>query len=220
MNKKKLAVLLTTVSLLGVVGIGSTLAYFTDKTDVQNTITMGNVNISVTEPIFDEMTGGSKTITDVLPGQVIEKDPTISLEGSSADAYIRVKLDVLVNGEVAEDSVREAVLAGITDNGVVFASESDDWTFGVGGYYYYNDELSQDDKDVLMFDQVTIPNSWTNEMANADLQITIQAEAIQADYLDGVIGRNAAGKIDSWNLTQEISPYETPSALENSEVQE
>lgn len=220
MNKRKLAVLLTTVSLLGVVGIGSTLAYFTDKTDVQNTVTMGNVNISVTEPVFDEITGGSKTITDVLPGQVIEKDPTISLEGSSADAYIRVKLDILVNGEVAEDSVREAVLAGITDNGVVFASESDDWTLGVGGYYYYNGELSQDDKDVLMFDQVTIPNSWTNEMANAELKITIQAEAIQADYLDGVIGRNAAGKIDSWNLTQEISPYETPSALENSEVQE
>lgn len=220
MNKKKLAVLLTTVSLLGVVGIGSTLAYFTDKTDVENIITMGNVNISVTEPVFDKITGGSKTITDVLPGQVIEKDPTISLEGSSADAYIRVKLDILVNGKVAEDSVREAVLDGITDNGVVFASESDDWTFGVGGYYYYNGELSQDDKDVLMFDQVKIPNSWTNEMANADLQITIQAEAIQADYLEGVIEKDAAGKIINWNLTQEISPYEASPASETPDAQE
>ena len=78
MNKKKLAVLLTTVSLLGVVGIGSTLAYFTDKTDVNNTVTMGNVNISLTEPEFDKLTNGSKKITDVLPGQVIEKDPTTS----------------------------------------------------------------------------------------------------------------------------------------------
>ncbi len=220
MNKKKLAVLLTTVSLLGVVGIGSTLAYFTDKTDVNNTVTMGNVNISLTEPEFDKLTNGSKKITDVLPGQVIEKDPTISLEGSSADAYVRVKLGIFVDGKEADANVRNEVLAGITHEGVVFASESDDWTLGTEGYYYYNVELSQDDKDVLMFDHVKIPTTWTNTMADADLEIKIQAEAIQADYLEGVIGTNDAGKIDSWNLTQEISPYETTPESEAQDAQE
>ena len=49
MNKKKLAGLALSLGLVSVVGVGATLAYFTDQASIANVVTMGHVDINLTE---------------------------------------------------------------------------------------------------------------------------------------------------------------------------
>ena len=87
--KKKIAVLVTAVALVALVAIGATFALFTDSHSTLNTVTMGNVKITLTEPQFSEDTDNTNTIANVVPRQVIDKDPTIENVGKN-DAYVRV----------------------------------------------------------------------------------------------------------------------------------
>ncbi|MDO5323968.1 MAG: TasA family protein, partial [Clostridia bacterium] len=50
MNKKKVLVLAVSVCLVAILAIGGTLAYFTDTDAKTNTFTVGNVDITLTEP--------------------------------------------------------------------------------------------------------------------------------------------------------------------------
>lgn len=52
MDKKKMITMLVALTLVATVGIGATLAYFTDKDAVTNVITMGKVDVSLEEPIL------------------------------------------------------------------------------------------------------------------------------------------------------------------------
>lgn len=52
MNKKKLGTGLLALALVGVVGIGGSLAWFTDTDNRTNTFTTGKVDITLTE--YDE----------------------------------------------------------------------------------------------------------------------------------------------------------------------
>ena len=87
--KKKLTVVVTAVTLVALIAIGATLAWFTDSKEVTNVVTMGNIKITLEEPIFSEE-NENNTITGVLPNQPIDKDPTITNVGNN-DAYIRAK---------------------------------------------------------------------------------------------------------------------------------
>ena len=48
MKNRKLLVAATSTALVAVVGIGATLAYFTDSDDATNVVTMGHVDINLT----------------------------------------------------------------------------------------------------------------------------------------------------------------------------
>ena len=49
MNKKKLLIMLSSVALIAVVGVGATLAYFTDSTELFNEVVTGYVDITISE---------------------------------------------------------------------------------------------------------------------------------------------------------------------------
>jgi len=86
-NKKTLIISVLTIALIVAVGINATLAYFTDKDTVTNTFTMGDIKINITEPGWSEEDGRG-----LLPGNVREKDPTVTaLKGQS---YMRVRMEV------------------------------------------------------------------------------------------------------------------------------
>ena len=90
MSKKKIISLCLVVCLLAT-AIGGTLAYFTDTdTQVQNTFTVGNVSIDLTETNKIngvEVTGNA--FENVMPGTKITKTPVVT-NNSSEDAYVRV----------------------------------------------------------------------------------------------------------------------------------
>ena len=76
MKKKSLVSLLAAVSLVAVVGVGSTLAYFTDSDVATNVVTMGHVDIVLTE-------NGQKLIDFVLSTegqQIVEENKLITIE--------------------------------------------------------------------------------------------------------------------------------------------
>lgn len=86
--KKKLVSALITLCLTATVMVGATLAYYSAQTDeLVNTFTVGNVDITVTEPNWDPEEGEA-----LVPGTKVEKDPMITNVGSSA-GYMMLKID-------------------------------------------------------------------------------------------------------------------------------
>lgn len=86
--KKKIIALCLIVALAATAVIGGTLAYFTDTTDAMvNEFTVGNVKIDLTEPSWK----GDATL---MPGVVYDKDPTITVDEKSQDAYVFLKMDM------------------------------------------------------------------------------------------------------------------------------
>lgn len=211
MKKKKIISMLLSVTLLFSVGMGATLAYFSDSEEISNVVTMGKVDIALTENevrydetqnkyVIDEskpVTTEGLEFSDVLPGETVPKNPTITIQKGSADCYIRAKVTVQTDKEstITEEEIREM------EDSIRTMVEKEDlsgresmWYFNeTDGYYYYNEKLIAgtseteeafgEDKAVL-FHTVTIPTSWANSSANQTFSIMIQAQAIQADYLE------------------------------------
>lgn len=193
MNKKKLLTMVLALVLIGAVGVGATLAYFTDNDSATNVVTMGHVNIELTE---EEWTYGETGITGVTPGQEIAKDPTISLVGDSLDAFVRIKLEVTgFDGVENADTYKAEVLEDLV--------LGEGWT-KVGDYYYYAEKLTKDNASTTaLFESVTIPYEWTNEVANATFNILVSAEAIQADNLaDDFFNEDGSWNIDAEKIIE------------------
>jgi len=120
--KKKILALILCVVMCAIAVTGATLAYFTDTTDVvKNTFTMGKVKIDLDEAPVDEdgkkidgkrVTINDYTTTNMVPGHVFDKDPTIHVEAGSEESYIF--LDMSMNKYkslvpvMAQDAVADA----------------------------------------------------------------------------------------------------------------
>ncbi len=90
MKKKTILVAAIAVMLVAALVVGGTLAYFTDKSEAKvNTFTMGNVGITLTEDKWN----ASEDHT-LVPGKFYDKDPTITVNSGSQDAYVFLKLDL------------------------------------------------------------------------------------------------------------------------------
>ena len=90
MKKKTILVAAIAVMLVAALVVGGTLAYFTDKTEtVKNTFTVGNVGIDLTETEWD-----AKADHTLVPGKFYDKNPTITVDAKSQDAYVFLKLDM------------------------------------------------------------------------------------------------------------------------------
>lgn len=94
--KKKLTAVALVVCMLAIMLVGASLAYFTDKDQVKNTFTVGNVKIDLYEHIGNEKTDTGIAFTDaIVPGRSFAKDPTIEVKDGSQNAYIF--LDMTIN---------------------------------------------------------------------------------------------------------------------------
>lgn len=181
MKKKKLVSMLMAVVLVGAIGVGATLAYFTDKEAKTNVITMGHVDIDLDEPNY-EGDEENNEVKDIVPGQTIVKDPTITVAEDSQDAYVRA---TLAFEDLSEEQIAQ-LMEGITIN--------DGWKLS-GDYYYYNAVVAAGES-VTLFDEVVIPEKWGNEVADLTFKIIVGAEAIQADNFEPVT--DDEGMITAW----------------------
>ena len=84
-------------------------------------------------------------IENIVPGQEITKDPTITVAEDSEDAYIRAKIEFSNN---LSPEQKADLLAGINVDPAV-------WFLGTDGYYYYNDVVGAD-TEVVLFNKVVI----------------------------------------------------------------
>lgn len=91
MKKKIISLCLVLALALTAIG-GATLAYFTDKDQVENTFTIGNISIDLyekTDAYEDQIFQNNLDYSDIMPGDYLSKEPYIENTGDY-DAYVRV----------------------------------------------------------------------------------------------------------------------------------
>lgn len=162
--KKKILTLGLVAALSATAAIGGTLAYFTDDARATNTFTVGNVDIELVEPSWNE-----SAAKDLVPGQIVAKDPTVMNEGANA-CYVRVKVEGL-------DQFGTDKLIGIN------TSDTDKWEKGADGYYYWIEPLAKKgDKTTALFTEIKMPENLVGaDVKDVTVQpITVTAEAVQA----------------------------------------
>lgn len=203
------AVLLVAVSVFG------TLAYLTDKDAVTNTFTVGSVGLKLDEA--DVKTDGTLESTyekrveentyHLLPGHTYIKDPTVTVDAGSEDAYVRMMVKV-----EGIDSLKEAMPKeqfSTFYNGDLFLLEklcldesgtctwdaniwkmqgytqSADGKDGVYEFRYKEIVAKSEDDTVLpdLFTHITVPGEINNEQLAKleNVKIVVTAHAIQAD---------------------------------------
>lgn len=177
MKKTLLSLALAGALLLTAFG-GATLAWFTDTTEVkENIFTVGNVDITLTEPNWDEL--GSEDAPEVYPGEALAKDPTVENTGLNP-CFVRLQvtgLDVL--GDAGNITYR-------TD--YVNEKLGDGWVLHTDGYFYYEAPLaaagSEEEglvsKTDALFDQIVIPTGLTNGDGQTEFSVDVVAQAVQA----------------------------------------
>ena len=96
MNKKK--TIIAAIVLLLVAAVGGAIAYFTDTETKTNTFTVGNVDITLSEPNWSTTDSNGNNIPDaaenISPGVSVAKDPTITNSSATAPAYVYAKVEI------------------------------------------------------------------------------------------------------------------------------
>ena len=165
--KKKIIALALVLCMVAVAVVGGTLAYFTDDDSATNTFTVGNVEIDLTEPNWDEV--GEKEAEDAYPGEPLAKDPTVENVGANP-CFVRVSVSNLDQfGDAGMITYRTDYKEGVLGT---------DWVLHTDGYFYYSKVLAVGAKTDALFDQIVIPFGVTNSAETKDIVVT--AQAVQA----------------------------------------
>ncbi len=221
MKNRKLLTAVVLMVLIGAIGVGATLAYFTDNDVAQNVLTLGHVDIDLDEPNYE----GDEEYENIVPGDVIIKDPTITLDEDSEDAYLRVKMEIDIkklvfavssnevvgeidlDPQVKADAIKDIMDGAAGTLGLAAQIESNNWFYNeTDGYYYFNEKMTQDNNQAVFFTQVELPVTWGNEMAETVIRLDVYAEAIQADNYEPVVEKvevdgTQKDMIVSWTFT-------------------
>lgn len=186
--------------------IGGTLAYFTDTTEEKiNTFTVGNVDITLDEPEWDQ------DDAVLIPGREIAKNPTITVEANSQRAYTFMKVKLSDDFAALLETYAETKgynLSNENDRNALieawFVSEASPKVMSVdlANKSLILGVLSPKDpgQSVTYFDAVTVPADVDQTMIeeNGTYEIYITAYAIQAEGFEGVNGSKQADRLAAY----------------------
>lgn len=172
---KKRSILITAISLVLVaaLSIGGTMAYFTATSGPKNNVfTVGNISIELNEPAWDAP-GGSDIATNMAPGTIAKKNPSIKNTSLTNPCYARF----LITGLIVDD---EGILAG-TGGYSIDGLNPTDWAFEASGsnvYAYYKHILPANTSTSVLFNGIKMNGNVVQGRVNG-LTITLTAQAIQ-----------------------------------------
>jgi len=206
MKKKNLIIFICAFALIMVNFIKPSLAYFHYEENKANTFTLSigrakNINITLSEPNWDQEKG-----INLMPGQVIPKDPTITNNADTSYARIIITLkdkqtgEIITNKERAEKILSMLYFSKRTDLEKLSESELSkldriNSTFildtsreETGIYYFNHKETMPQDTSAVLFTGIVVPADWDSEdiMLIGDYDIIVDAEAIQADLFENL----------------------------------
>lgn len=142
MKKRTVALILAVTLVLGI-AIGGTVAWLTTKTDpVTNTFTVGNIDIELTE---------TEREYPLIPGNLLDKDPTVTVDGGSVDCWLFVKVEKSDN---LDDFISYAI--------------ADGWTLLESGVYYREVSASANDQSFAVLAGNTVTVKSTVDKATLD----------------------------------------------------
>lgn len=151
---------------------GGTLAYFSAQEKAHNVITSGGVEIDLQEWTLEN---GSRVpfedVVGVMPGAQVSKIVEVENTGESA-AYMRVSVEKAI--KLAEG------VAGTPDLGLVHLDfNTNDWTDGGDGWWYYNEAVPAGATTAPLFENVAFAASMNNMYQNSQATIDVAAQAVQ-----------------------------------------
>lgn len=196
--KKKAIVAVVALVLVLCCAMGGTLAWLVDSTtEVKNTFTYGDINISLWEHKLNEdgltlstdvFTGAEQTGFKMIPGNNIKKDPTVTVKADSEASWLFVKIeesenfDDFMTYDIADGWTQLTVDAKgneITD--LIYYREVAATTADTNFAVLANDSVSVKDtvkKDMLKEDVFVAPTlSFTAYAVQRDANITTAAQA-------------------------------------------
>ena len=176
-KNKKLFVLVAL--FLAVFAVGGTLAYLTDTTQTTtNTFTFGKVDIELNEGNWN-----AQNATDLEPGATVAKQPTVTVETGSKDAFvfIEVTMPAQVNGKdvLTHDTIDTTKWTVVSTSGTTTV-----YAYGTSSAMT---KVSANGSTPALFNTITVNNTLigtdVTAIGNNGLDITVKAYAIQADSL-------------------------------------
>ena len=200
MKKKSLVTMVASLSLVAAVGVGSTLAFLSDKTDTlvnsfstATGYTDDDHSVQIQETKFgtdakysygqDGFTGNA--YTDLLPGDSVKKDPNVVLGAESIDSYIFIRVvgaDALVATDNDEDGKGDFSIDEFNTNWVKVDGNDDE----LDGIYVYKAGEGEDAYKVVagtttddLFTTVTYNKDVTADVAVDLPEIALTAYAVQ-----------------------------------------
>ena len=197
MKKTKTLTLLLCTVLLVCVSVLGTLAYLTSQDTIINTFTVGQVNIHLDEakvtPDGVVVEGADRVKENnyhLIPGQTYIKDPTLTVEKGSEDAYVRMLVEINCAKELDEIFAPGVALTTIFNgydnkNWVYTNVVKDDGENTVTYEFRYKEVVKKPTDNVSLdplFDSITVPETLTGEdlMKLNGLEIKAIGHAIQA----------------------------------------
>lgn len=192
---KKLVIAVIALSLALICAVGGTLAFLVaESNSVVNTFTYGNITLTVTET-KGEQKENVREFANVIPGSVVEKDPTVTVKGNSEDCYVYV---MIIDG--LNIPSRERVSFNVNQDWEKINDHSEENLVYTLYKYKSKVEKSSDDQDLIpVFNKVKFDESLNNDDLNALKQksyttITIKAFAHQAQNTVEDTADNVANK--------------------------
>ena len=162
--KKGLKIFIVAMSLVLVIAtaVGTTLALLTAKTTtITNTFTIGKIEISLDE---------TERTYKLVPGAVLDKDPTVTVKSGSEACYLFVKIDKQENLDLVTYEI------------------ADGWTLLETGVYYRTVAATNADTpfEVLKDNKVyvSINATSTDLTAAKGKTLSFTAYACQKEYVD------------------------------------
>ncbi len=171
------------MAILVILVVASLAAFLTDHKTVTNTFTIGNVEIELTEPSWNSENG-----IDIAPGAVIAKDPTIKNIGVN-DAYVFAKItvpvaNVTISG-ATEPAKTQLFTYSLKDGWVEVGNATETDSAYVHVYAWAAEgamtTLAKDATTSPVFDSVTFADLADPSEVTGELQIVVDAYAIQSD---------------------------------------
>lgn len=185
MKKKNIVKIASLAAIILLAGVGATFAYFTDSQSASNILSMGHVDISLTEEMKDPSDPDGPPVpyqdpTNLMPGDVISKIPKITVEKNSLACYIRAVVTV-TNPPQSDPQVTIAHI-NVSDDWVIVPDKKAE---NIWYCYYVGGEdagIVSPGQTLQLFSEVELPGRWQNEMNDTQVVVDIKAEAIQADH--------------------------------------
>ena len=209
-SKTKTRKAFISIALVLALAITGALAFLTARDSAENKFTVGNVDIDLTEPSWNE-----NAAKNIVSGQVIAKDPTITNTGRN-DAYVYMMVEIpkaIETDIVSTDESGNEVTTTEANYPLFSFAANEGWTLidsqvgtDIDAYDYYvygyNTALTPGNAATLFnevaFANVTsdFVNPYADEGKDLSLDINVTGYAIQSDYYNN----EATDATTAWSL--------------------
>ena len=192
-------------ALVMMLAIGTAIAYFTDMGSVTKSFTVGNVDLELEEPSWDP-----EAAKNITPMMEIAKDPQIENIGANP-AYVFAVVTVpranvetaAADGSHIAAQVQDLFTYSVNADWKEVKKETTDgstiYTYGYVGSDGNMKPLEKAATTTPVFSSVQLINIVEGTLADTDLEIKVDAKAIQSDDIGASSPEEVLKMIDNAN---------------------